>query len=217
MTTLPILSQRDTQSSLSRPIEQPQIGKEVQRFAVELRTNGNAGPQVLMIVPVTPTNSVLRLAYETALGLVHINESPVLVIDLQPGRTAGIAPSNARAGGAARMAPFGERDSDQDAAQTADLPTLSVIRPVEDGDPAVYLSSPKFARFVQDARKSFAHILIVAESVLESPAALVAIGLCDGVVLLVKEGEATTTALTVAKQILVRNGAKLLGFLYEKH
>jgi Mrp family chromosome partitioning ATPase len=115
------------------------------------------------------------------------------------------------------VAPFAEQGSGQDAVDTADLPTLSVIRPVEDGDPAAYLSSPRFARFVQDARKSFAHILVVAESVLESPSALVAMSLSDGVVLLVKEHETTTTTLTEAKQILVRNGAKLLGFLYEKH
>jgi hypothetical protein len=213
MTTLQILQQSEMAATPSENISRP-ISGEVQRFATQIRTNAKGRPQVLMITPASPRKSVLRLAYEAALGLVQINESPVLVMDLQPQQpgTSKPVPGHKTA---ANPAEANKNDENTLPPATADIPTLTVIRPLDGEDAASYVSSPKFARIMEDAKKSFAHILIATDCVLHSAGGLVAANLCDNVVLVVKEDTPTNELLEV-KRALLRNRAKLLGFIYEK-
>jgi Mrp family chromosome partitioning ATPase len=215
-----ILEQTYTQKSqpaAAVPAKLPRVAEPVQRFAAQLRTNGNRGPQVLMITSVSPSRSVLHIAYETALALVQINESPVLVLDLERNPVEGIPLSvNWPAAAMADITPALPSECCEPAAASV-FPTLAVIRPLDNvDDPVAYLSSPKFARVIEDARKSFALILIAASCVTDSVGTLVASSLCDGVVLLVKQDESTISMLEEVRQVLERNRAKLLGFLYEK-
>jgi hypothetical protein len=214
MTTLQILQEGEIVATPSENIRRP-ISGEVQRFATHIRTNAKGRPHVLMITPASPRQSVLRLAYEAALGLVQINESPVLVMDLQPQQPGASQPVPGLKT-AANPAEAGNSDEDTLRPATADIPTLTVIRPLDGEDAASYVSSPRFARIMEDAKKSFAHILIATDCVLQSASGLVAASLCDNVVLVVKEDTPTTTNLLEVKRALLRNRAKLLGFIYEK-
>src|SRR5262249_44872140 len=154
----------------------------------QFHANLKSGPQILMIAPASREHSSLRLAYETALMLVQMNEAPVLVMDLESSAANRTDPMEASDAGESFI---GTDDLDEGASQRAlrraGLRAFSVIRPLADRqDAAAFLNSPQFAMILEGAKASFTRVLVAADCVLDSMAAAVAASLCDAVVLLVK-------------------------------
>jgi hypothetical protein len=156
------------------------------------------------------------LAYESGLALVRLNGAPILVMDLESGENRlDLVKTTAAPDTLTGFDP--DQRPRERPPRTTDLPALSVIRPIREGqDAAEFLSSPQFALVLEDAKRSFNRVVVAADCVLDSVGAVVAASLCDGVVLLVKEDIATATVFRDIQRSLRRCDAKLLGFLYEK-
>src|SRR5689334_13444897 len=82
MMPLPIKHARDRRITAPDAGSWPRISENVRRFAAQLHS-AKPGPHVVMITPASRAHSSLRLAYDTALALLQMNEVPVLVMDLE--------------------------------------------------------------------------------------------------------------------------------------
>jgi Mrp family chromosome partitioning ATPase len=197
-----------------RPNGEPNLSDGALRLAAQLRANAKSGgTRVLMITPLSRSGSALRVAYEAAAALAQINESPVLLVDLES------APAHAYRGSVdAGPLPAVLQNAKTVTQRGArgELPPLTVIRPLAGiENPVAWVSSREFSTIMEDARKNFVQVIIAADSVAASVGSLLAANHADGVVLIVKESDTTTAMLRNARQALRRNHSKLLGFLYE--
>lgn len=77
--------------------------------------------------------------------------------------------------------------------------------------PAELLGSPEMAKLVQDLRAEYDFILIDTPPILTVTDAAVLVSLSDGVVLVLRYGQASRNVVARASEILLRSGAHLLG------
>lgn len=95
-----------------------------------------------------------------------------------------------------------------------DLPNLHVvpagIRPT---DPTGVLDSDRMQNLISDWRKDYDHIILDTPPVLPFADALLLASRSDGVILVARSGVTKTKALLRARDVLLRSGANLLGFV----
>ncbi len=191
---------------------------DVLRFAAQLRKGvRGATSDIFLMTPVSKSHSALGLGLETARILAKMNETPVLVIDLENrgddrllhGSETPLAQRNGSGNGEEG---FPKRFPDK-----RELPTITVLRPLTEGaDAAAVLTSQEFTEFLSRARSIFSLVLVAAKSALESVETLLVAAACDQTILLVRDGETSMADLQEVKRSLRRVQAGILGFVYEK-
>lgn len=95
-----------------------------------------------------------------------------------------------------------------------DLPNLHVIPAgIRPTDPTGVLDSPRMHDLIADWRKEYDHVILDTPPVLPFADALLLASKADGVVLVARSGVTKTKALLRARDILLRSGANVLGFV----
>jgi len=129
MITLPIKNVRGRRITAPDGGNWPPTSENVQRFAAQLHS-AKSSPHVVMITPASRAHSSLRLAYDTALALVQMNEAPILVMDLESSESClDLVKTTAAADTLFEAYDPDERLREQPT-RTPRWPALSVLRPV---------------------------------------------------------------------------------------
>ncbi|HEY7441030.1 MAG TPA: hypothetical protein VH701_01330 [Vicinamibacterales bacterium] len=158
----------------------------------------------LMVCGVEPGQTVRRVARELALAFVHLRETPVLVVDLEPGEGSDAGHE---------FYPLTETDS------------ASWLNPGPMGRPSAAVLSPprrqqirrgsvvsaQFAQSFDNWQTQAGMVICCGPSASDSIATLTA-GRCCGATLLVVPGSGSTNASVVAaRDLCARSGLKILG------
>jgi hypothetical protein len=192
-------------------LELPEARGDALRLAGQLcagRTN-RSSPLTLLFSATTAGLSASRLIYETGLALLHLNEAPVLLIDLcgSDGALVRICARSIRLDSILKHPPW----------SVEGLPSFALAcLSGPETDPVTTVGSERFASFLELAKKRFSCILLDTGPVAESVVSLLVSAQCDGVVLCVKPGKSTLTEVQDAKTAFARANAKVLGFVFDE-
>ncbi len=185
----------------SRVPPRARASEDAVRLALRLRECPSVFTgRMLLFAPVTGGASVDRLVYETALGLAHLGDGPVIVVDLKLS-TPGDAPlSNLPA------------VPNENGAQ---VPAISLFRPADGNLPAIpYLTSDKFSRSMERLRAQAAFVVCVGRPVPDSVETLLVARQCDAVILSVTSGQ-TLSQVQKAVADLRRTNQSIFGFVMD--
>jgi hypothetical protein len=175
------------------------------RLGIQLRAAlDKAQTNSLMVCGVEPGQTVRRLARELALAFVQLRETPVLVVDLEPGEGNGAG---------YEFYPLTETDS------------ASWLNPGPMGRPSAAVLCPsrrqqnrrgsvvsaQFAQSFDNWQAQAAVVICCGPSASDSIATLTA-GRCCGATLLVVPGSGSTNASVMsARDLCARSGLRILG------
>jgi hypothetical protein len=183
------------------------------RLATQVR--GIPDVQALLICSVAQAHSCSRTAYELALGLVQMNQAPVLLVNVNS-PTGRSERSTFRPDPAHPVELISLPSSGEDFQITDQLSQPVLIANIDESEAVHILSSPEFACFLAHARKRFQYILVTAPPVLRSVGSLVAAPLCDGTILSIAAHRTTLSEVQNAKRQLVGANTKIVGFIFDE-
>ena len=178
----------------------PQATDDAIRLAIRLRECPSAfNGRTVMIAPLNGGAGVDHLVAETALGLAHLGDRAVIVVDLNLGGADD-----------ALLRQFPQLPCDPE----AELPAISRFRPADGDRPTVrYLASEDFSRFMERLRTRPAFALCIGQAVPDSVETLLVARQCDAMVLSVTEGRTTISQVQESVADLRRRNQPVFGFV----
>jgi hypothetical protein len=188
----------------------PKAKEDALRLAGQLWTGRtDRSPLTLLFSATTVGLSVSRVVYETGLALRHLNQAPVLMVDLHGGNgeLTKIGANLLRLGNLFEYPPW----------TIEGLPSFALARLMEsETDPVSAVCLERFSSFLELARQRFSCVLLDAGSSVKSVVGLLAATHCDGVVLSVRPGKSTCTEVQNSKTAFARVNGKVLGFVFDE-
>jgi succinoglycan biosynthesis transport protein ExoP len=210
----PLLSSRSAFSPLAlREPNSPGVEAYRALCSVILLAAKENPPKVMVVTSATPGEGKSTVSCNLATALAQRKKN-VLLVDADMRCSSIYSPSGARPG-LSTMCASGPDAYHPRYQPIATLPNLHVvpagIRPT---DPTGVLDSAQMQELLAAWSRQYDHIVIDTPPILPFSDAMVLAARADGVILVARSGVSRTGALLRARDVLVRSGANLLGFVF---